>query len=132
MQPSTSAAPYISETASCFRGEDSNQHLTLKAPCHRLLEMVLQRHVEIESVPSVPEANSYESAATCRQETTLRRLKFFKSTMLKQGFSVLTVVILYPQDEVSAGVADRFQCNTGILLHWCLGKQLPCSARGGR
>lgn len=43
-------------------------HLTLKPPSRCLLEMVLQSHVEIKRVPSVPEANSYKSTATCRQE----------------------------------------------------------------
>lgn len=33
-----------------------------------LLEMILQSHVEVKGVPSVPEANSYESAAACRAE----------------------------------------------------------------
>lgn len=37
-------------------------------PRHLLLEMVLQSHVEIKGVTSVPEANSYESAAACRPE----------------------------------------------------------------
>lgn len=44
---------------------------SLKPPSHCLLEVVLQSHVEIKSVPSVPKANSYKSAATCRQQTTL-------------------------------------------------------------
>lgn len=68
-----------------LRGEDIDRHFTLKPPSHCLLEMVLQSHVEIKSVPSVPEANSYESTATCgRQVVTLQwltpttaKIKFF-------------------------------------------------------
>lgn len=46
----------------------------LKPPSHCLLEMVLQRHVEIKSVPSVLKANSYESTAPCGQEVILQIL----------------------------------------------------------
>lgn len=43
---------------------------------------------------------------------------------------MLTVVILYPQNKVSAGVADRFHWYARILLDWCLGEQLPCRTGG--
>lgn len=45
-------------------------------------------------------------------------------------FHMLTVVILYPQNKVSAGVADRFHWYARILLDWCLGEQLPCRTGG--
>lgn len=37
--------------------------------------MVLQSHVEIKGVPSVPEANTDESAATCGQQMNMKYLK---------------------------------------------------------
>lgn len=43
---------------------------------------------------------------------------------------ILTVVILYPQNKVSAGVTDGFHCNAGVFFNWCLGKQLPYRTGG--
>lgn len=42
----------------------------------------------------------------------------------------LTAAILYPQDKVSAGIADRFHRDARVLLHRCLCKQLPCRTGG--
>ncbi|PWA33412.1 hypothetical protein CCH79_00014176 [Gambusia affinis] len=44
--------------------------------------------------------------------------------------SILTAVILYPQNKISAGITDGFHSNAGVLLHRCLGKQFPCSTTG--
>lgn len=67
--------------------------LYTKPPRRCLLEMVLQSHIEVKGVPSVPEANSYESTATCRHEETSQWLtwstanrKFLKSTSLNGIF----------------------------------------------
>lgn len=50
--------------------------------------------------------------------------------MLHPSYKVLTVVVLYPQNKIAAGVADGFHSHTGILLNWCLGKKLPCKTTG--
>lgn len=60
--------------------------------------MVLQSHVEIKRVPPVPEADADESTPTA--------------------------IVLYPQDEISAGVTDRFHGDAGVLFHRRLGEQL--------
>lgn len=44
----------LSRTESCL----------LNPPGCCLLEMVLQSHIEIEGIPPVPKANTYESTAT--------------------------------------------------------------------
>lgn len=95
-----------------------------------LLEMVLQSHVEIKGVPSVREADSYESAATCRPQKTLTDRLTVARDQVIVNVHTLTTVILYPQNKISTGVADRFHCYTGILLHRRLGKKLPCRTRG--
>lgn len=50
--------------------------------------------------------------------------------MTRSHFHILTIVVLYPENKVSAGVADGFHCYARILLNWCLGKQLPCRTGG--
>ncbi|KAG7233863.1 hypothetical protein INR49_006495 [Caranx melampygus] len=69
--------------------------------------MVLEGHIKIKGVPSVPEADPDEGAATCGQEKNED----------------------HDRDKVSAGVADGFHGNTGILLHWSLGEELTCSRK---
>lgn len=54
--------------------------MTLKPSGLCLLEMVLQSHVKIEGVPSVPKANADESTTTCDEEMNI---KYLKSTCLK-------------------------------------------------
>lgn len=40
--------------------------------------------------------------------------------------SLPTVVILDAEHKVTAWVTNCFHCDARVLVHWCLGKQLPC------
>lgn len=98
-----------------------------------LLEMVLESHIKIKCISAVPEADTDESAATCGHTHTHTRYIFCRVKLehtLHGYIHTLTVVILYPQHKVSAGIADRFHGNAGILLHRSLCKQLPCRTGG--
>lgn len=98
-----------------------------------LLEMVLESHIKIKSISAVPEADADERAATCGQTRTLHFSRSDRERILHtqhRYIHTLTVVILYAQHKVSAGVADRLHREARVLLHRCLRKQLPCRTGG--
>lgn len=73
--------------------------------------------------------NLIQEAPLCFQYQSGVKLRIWFFVVVQNH--VLTTVVLYPQDEISAGVADRFHGDTRVLFDWRLGEQLPCRSTWG-
>lgn len=65
-----------------------------------------------------------------KQKCIINSFELWTQLENKSVIHILTVVILYPQNKVSTGVADGFHCNARVFFNGCLGKQLPYRTGG--